>query len=99
MSVQASASPGMNLQDSKGSSNGGLPSSSEMQELINLDVQQIALELQRDMQYNKQKQKSRKAQDLGGDPEDKDLFVEETLKVVQPEGIRKPITNLKISCS
>jgi hypothetical protein len=89
----------MNLKDSKGSSNGGLPSSSEMQELINLDVQQIALEMQRDMQYNKQKQKSRKAQDLGGDPEDKDLFVEETLKVVQPEGIRKPITNLKISCS
>ena len=89
----------MNLQDSKGSSNGGLPSSSEMQELINLDVQQIALEMQRDMQYNKQKQKSRKAQDLGSDPEDKDLFVEETLKVVQPEGIRKPITNLKISCS
>jgi hypothetical protein len=47
-------------------------------------VQQIALEMQRDMQYNKQKQKSRKAQDMGGDPEDKDMFIEETLIVIHP---------------
>ena len=45
-------------------------------------MQQIALEMQRDQLYNKQKQKSRgKAQDLGGDPEDKDMFIEETLLV------------------
>ena len=45
-------------------------------------MQQIALEMQRDQLYNKQKEKSRgKAQDLGGDPEDKDMFIEETLIV------------------
>ena len=98
-SIKSSASPTIHAADPEGDSKGGLPSSSEVQRLINLDVQQIALEVQRDQQYNKQKQKSRKAKDTGGDPEEKDMFIEETLIVMLPDDKSSQFQCLEISRS
>lgn len=73
-----------------------LCTSKEMADLINLDMQAIAQEINKAMRFQYQKQKGQKSKDVGGTEEDAMMYVEETLNIIIQNEELMVLTKLKV---